>query len=161
VFNGKPTRAALHRRARVGLGFVTEEVCVHGSHHGRELKIGRGPRLLLADELSLGLAPLVVDRLLPAVRQAADAGLGVLLVEQHVRKVLGFADRGYVLRRGRVVLQGAAAELKALLQEIESTYLSAGGAPEAAEDIDEYRRIASAEPSLLFRTQIIFRKQGG
>jgi ABC-type branched-subunit amino acid transport system ATPase component len=97
--------------------------------------LGRAPRLLLADELSLGPALLVVDRMLRAVRQAADAGLGVLLVEQHVRKVLGFADR--VLRRGRVVLQGATAELKASLQEIESTYLSAGGPPEAAMDIDE------------------------
>ena len=85
--------------------------------------VSRRPRLLLADELSLGLAPLVVDRLLRAVRQAADAGLGVLLVEQHVRKVLGFADRGYVIRRGRVVIQGAAADLKARLHEIESTYL--------------------------------------
>jgi hypothetical protein len=47
----------------------------------------------------------------------------------------GFADHGYMLRRGHVALQGAA-ELKALLQEIESTYLSAGGPPEAAEDID-------------------------
>jgi ABC-type branched-subunit amino acid transport system ATPase component len=50
---------------------------------------------------------------------------------------MGFADRGYTLRRGHVVLQGAAAELKALLQEIESTYPSAGGPPEAAEDIDD------------------------
>ncbi|MGC1416435.1 MAG: hypothetical protein WA817_14205 [Candidatus Acidiferrum sp.] len=71
------------------------------------------------------------------VRRASDAGLGVLLVKQHVRKVRGFADCGYELRRGRVVLQGAAAAPKALLQEIESIYLSAGGPPEAAEDIDE------------------------
>jgi branched-chain amino acid transport system ATP-binding protein len=91
----------------------------------------------------------VVDRLLRAVRQAADAGLGVLLVEQHVRKVLGFADRGYVLRRGRVVLQGAAAELKALLQEIESTYLSAGGAPEAARtSTNSVGRAVAAFPKL-------------
>ena len=103
--------------------------------------LGRGPRLLLAGELSLGLAPLVVDRLLRAVR-----------------KVLRFADRGYVLRRGRVVLQGAAAELKALLQDIESTYLSAGGPPEAAEDIDEWRRPSRR---CFSETQIIFRKQGG
>jgi ABC-type branched-subunit amino acid transport system ATPase component len=99
--------------------------------------LGGRPRLLLADELPLGLAPLVVDRLLQAVRRASDAGLGVLLVKQHVRKVRGFADCGYELRRGRVVLQGAAAELKALLQEIESIYLSAGGPPEAADYTDE------------------------
>jgi ABC-type branched-subunit amino acid transport system ATPase component len=68
--------------------------------------LGGRPRLLLADELSLGLAPLVVDRLLQAVRRASDAGLGVLLVKQHVRKVRGFADCGYEPRRGRVVLRG-------------------------------------------------------
>jgi branched-chain amino acid transport system ATP-binding protein len=78
----------------------------------------------------------VVDRLLRAVRRDADAGLGVLLVEQHVREVLGFADRGYVLRRGRGAA-GRRRRAQALLQEIESTYLSAGGPPEAAEDIDE------------------------
>jgi len=79
----------------------------------------------------------VVDRLLQAVRQASDAGLGVLLVKQHVRKVRGFAGCGHEPRRGRVVLQGAAAEPRALLEEIESIYLSAGGPPEAAEDIDQ------------------------
>ncbi len=99
--------------------------------------ISRRPRLLLADELSLGLAPLVVDRLLTAVRQAADAGLGVLLVEQHVRKVLGYADRGYVIRRGRVAIEGTAAELMDQLEDIESTYLAAGGPADAGEDVDE------------------------
>jgi branched-chain amino acid transport system ATP-binding protein len=54
-----------------------------------------------------------------------------------VRKVLGFADRGYVIRRGRVVIQGAATDLKARLHEIESTYLSAGGPAEGDEDVDE------------------------
>ncbi|MFE9650415.1 hypothetical protein ACFYO0_41255 [Streptomyces sp. NPDC006365] len=61
--------------------------------------LGRSPRLLLADELSLGLALLAVERLLRAVREAADRGLGALLVEQHVRRVLDIADRVYVLRR--------------------------------------------------------------
>ena len=54
-----------------------------------------------------------------------------------MRKVLGFADRGYVIRRGRVVIQGAAADLKARLHEIESTYLSAGGPAEEAGDLGE------------------------
>jgi len=106
--------------------------------------LSRRPKLLLADELSLGLAPLVVDRLLQAVRQAADSGLGVLLVEQHVRKVLRFADRGYVIRRGRIVLQGTSAELSGQLAEIESTYLAPGGPGEPGEDIDEQVGAASA-----------------
>ncbi|MFG2029137.1 ABC transporter ATP-binding protein [Streptomyces sp. NPDC048825] len=84
----------------------------------------REPRLLLADELSLGLAPLVVERLLRAVREAADRGLGALLVEQHVRKVLDIADRVYVLRRGRVVMTGTPQELRGNLDAIESSYLA-------------------------------------
>ncbi|WP_069767221.1 ABC transporter ATP-binding protein [Streptomyces sp. LUP30] len=84
----------------------------------------RTPKLLLADELSLGLAPLVVDRLLRAVREAADRGLGALLVEQHVRKVLDVADRVYVLHRGRVTMTGTPAELRGDLDAIESSYLA-------------------------------------
>ncbi|MDX2541435.1 ABC transporter ATP-binding protein [Streptomyces sp. WI04-05B] len=86
--------------------------------------LGRAPKLLLADELSLGLAPLVVDRLLRAVREAADRGLGALLVEQHVRKVLDIADRVYVLHRGRVTMTGTPGELRGELAAIESSYLA-------------------------------------
>lgn len=82
------------------------------------------PRLLLADEMSLGLAPLIVQRLLKAVRDAADSGIGVLIVEQQVRNVLTVADRAYVLRRGVVELEGAAADLRGRLGEIEATYLT-------------------------------------
>src|SRR6476646_5180583 len=70
--------------------------------------LGRDPKVLLADELSLGLAPLIVANLLQAVRDAAtERGVGVLLVEQHVRQALQIADRVYVMERGRVVLSGA------------------------------------------------------
>jgi ABC-type branched-subunit amino acid transport system ATPase component len=86
--------------------------------------LARGPSLLLADELSLGLAPLVVRRLLGAVRRAADQGVGVLLVEQHVSKVLQIADRVCVLRRGRVAMSGTPAELRGRLGEIEASYLA-------------------------------------
>jgi branched-chain amino acid transport system ATP-binding protein len=81
-------------------------------------------RLLLADELSLGLAPIVVGRLLRTVRAAADRGMGVLLVEQQIRNALAVADRAYVLRRGRVVLAGPAAELRGRIDEIEASYLA-------------------------------------
>jgi branched-chain amino acid transport system ATP-binding protein len=82
------------------------------------------PKVLVVDELSLGLAPMVVRRLLDAVRTAADRdGVGVLLVEQHARQALALADRGYVLRRGRVELEGAASDLLHRINEIEATYL--------------------------------------
>ncbi len=90
--------------------------------------LGRNPKLLLADELSLGLAPLVVKRLLAAVRAAADErGVGVLLVEQHVRQALSIADRVYVLDRGSITLSGPVDEISGKLGEIETAYLSSLG----------------------------------
>jgi branched-chain amino acid transport system ATP-binding protein len=85
--------------------------------------LAREPRILLADELSLGLAPLVVDRLLAAVRESADRGVAVLLVEQHVSKVLTVADRVYLLRRGQVELSCTAAEAGRRIAEIAQSYL--------------------------------------
>jgi branched-chain amino acid transport system ATP-binding protein len=92
--------------------------------------LGRDPEVLLADELSLGLAPLVVRRLLDAVRAAADdRGVGVLLVEQHVRQAMDVADRVYVLERGRVALTGPVAEVRDQVAAIEASYLSASTSP--------------------------------
>lgn len=84
----------------------------------------RDPRLLLADELSLGLAPQLVERLLETIRKAADQGVGVLLVEQHIGKALAIADRVYVMRRGVIEIEGTGREMRSRIREIEATYLS-------------------------------------
>jgi branched-chain amino acid transport system ATP-binding protein len=164
-FKGAPTMAPLHKRAKDGLRFITEERSVFmelttadnlrlggqdidrclelfpklgsllkrkaGLLSGGEQQmltlaraLGARPDVLLVDELSLGLAPLVFERLLAAVREAADRGTAVVLVEQHIRQALDVADRAYVLNRGRVALEGTGAELMGRIDEIESTYLA-------------------------------------
>ncbi|MGH7429203.1 MAG: ABC transporter ATP-binding protein [Candidatus Methylomirabilaceae bacterium] len=80
------------------------------------LAIGRAllmrPRLLMLDEPSLGLAPLVVREIFGVIRDIHAAGTAILLVEQNARMALELADRGYVLEGGRIVLEGAAARLR-------------------------------------------------
>src|SRR4051794_39720263 len=92
------------------------------------LAVGRAlvgaPRLLLVDEMSLGLAPVIVERLLPILRRVADdLGAGVLFVEQHVSLALEVADRAYVLSHGRLVLEGAAADLRGRRELLRASYL--------------------------------------
>ncbi|MET0771604.1 MAG: ABC transporter ATP-binding protein [Candidatus Limnocylindrales bacterium] len=91
-----------------------------GSLSGGEqqmLAIGRAlmaqPRLLLLDEPSLGLAPIVVDGLFEVIRVINASGVGILLVEQNVRRALEVSTRGYLLAEGRIVLAGTSDELLA------------------------------------------------
>lgn len=86
--------------------------------------LARRPRLLLLDELSLGLAPVIVERLMPVVSAyARDSGCAVLLVEQHIHIALSVADRGYVLSHGELVIHEPADVLRADHQLILSGYL--------------------------------------
>jgi sulfate-transporting ATPase len=73
--------------------------------------LARNPRVLLVDELSLGLAPKITSRLMEVLREAADTGIGVILVEQHVPLALGIADQVCVIAGGRMTLAGAVGEV--------------------------------------------------
>jgi branched-chain amino acid transport system ATP-binding protein len=86
--------------------------------------LARSPKLLLLDELSLGLAPLLVERLLPVVRDyARESGCGVLLVEQHVRLATEIADRCYVLSHGDIVLHETGEKLLAEPELLVQSYV--------------------------------------
>lgn len=87
------------------------------------------PRLMLLDEPSLGLAPLVVEQIMRLLSELRDRGVTLLLVEQNVHRALELADRAYVLSVGRVVLSGNAAELAAT-GSIERAYLGFSTVPE-------------------------------
>ncbi|WP_333825275.1 ABC transporter ATP-binding protein [Pinisolibacter sp.] len=95
------------------------------------LAIGRGlmsgPRLLMLDEPSLGLSPLLVSEIFRLICSLRDRGLSILLAEQNARSALAVADRGYVLENGRVALSGSAADLLGS-SEIAERYLGAGAA---------------------------------
>jgi branched-chain amino acid transport system ATP-binding protein len=80
------------------------------------------PRLLLLDEPSLGLAPMLVNRIFAVISRLKETGVTILLVEQNARKALEIADRAYVMETGRVILEGTARDLTAN-PEIEKAYL--------------------------------------
>jgi branched-chain amino acid transport system ATP-binding protein len=92
------------------------------------LAVGRAlvtrPGLLLVDEMSLGLAPVIVERLLPILRRVAtEYGTSVLFVEQHVALALEISDRAYILTHGRISLEGSAAELAKRQELLAASYL--------------------------------------
>ena len=93
------------------------------------LAVGRAlmasPRLLMLDEPSLGLAPLIVRDILTIVRTLRDDGVSILLVEQNARAALESSDHGYVLETGEIALSGASAEL-ASDPRVQATYLGGG-----------------------------------
>lgn len=107
------------------------------------LAIARGlmskPKLLLLDEPSLGVAPLLVAEIFRLISRLRTQGLTILLAEQNARQALAIADRGYVFENGAVTLSGSAQELLAS-SEIAERYLGVGAATEVAED--ETTRIA-------------------
>jgi branched-chain amino acid transport system ATP-binding protein len=80
------------------------------------LALGRGlmsnPKLMLLDEMSLGLAPIVINNVYKALRKIREKGITILLVEQNVKRSLDEADRAYILEAGRVVLSGDVADLR-------------------------------------------------
>ena len=96
--------------------------------------LARRPQLLLVDELSLGLAPVIVERLLPIVREyAKETGASVLLVEQHVELALDVADRGVAVSHGEIVLERDAAELRHNRELLVSSYMGEATDPIEAE----------------------------
>ena len=78
---------------------------------------------MIIDELSLGLAPVVVNRLIPTIRSVAESGIGVLLIEQFATLALGLANRAYVMEGGRIRFSGMAKELRENPELLQSAYL--------------------------------------
>jgi branched-chain amino acid transport system ATP-binding protein len=89
------------------------------------------PKVMLIDELSLGLAPVIIKRLIPTIRTVAESGVGVLLIEQFATVALGLANRVHVMDRGSIELSASATELKENPDLLHSSYLL-GGSLEAA-----------------------------
>ena len=115
-------RKCLHRKAGLLSGGEQQMLAI-----GRAL-VSR-PRLLLVDEMSLGLAPVIVERLLPVLRRAADEmGASVLFVEQHIALALEVSDRAYVLNHGRIVLEGTAGDLRERREILAASYLGEAAA---------------------------------
>lgn len=125
----------LHRRAGLLSGGQQKMLSL-------AIALSRSPGVLLADELSLGLAPQVVTRLLRALREAADAGAAVIVVEQHARRALEIADSVAVLAGGRIELIGPLGEVKSQVEEIVATGYLRGSA--SSVDESEPRRATDA-----------------
>ena len=90
------------------------------------LAIGRGlmscPRILMLDEPSLGIAPVIVDSLFITIQELKKQGLTIIINEQNVGRALSVADRGFVVQSGRIVLEGTSRELQES-EEVKKAYL--------------------------------------
>ena len=95
------------------------------------------PKFILVDELSLGLAPVVVKRLAPVLSEVADAGTGVLLIEQFAHIALAVSRTAYLIEGGRIRYEGTAAELKEHPELLHSAYLARDAEADAA-IVDEF-----------------------
>ena len=84
------------------------------------------PKVVLVDELSLGLAPVIVKRLVPTLAAVAESGVGVLLIEQFAHVALGLAEKAYVIEGGRIHYEGTAQRLKDEPDILRSAYLLRG-----------------------------------
>jgi branched-chain amino acid transport system ATP-binding protein len=84
------------------------------------------PKYILIDELSLGLAPVIVNRLIPTIREIAESGIGVLLIEQFVTVALGLANRAHIMEGGRIQFSGLAKELREKPELLHTAYLLRG-----------------------------------
>jgi branched-chain amino acid transport system ATP-binding protein len=90
------------------------------------------PQYMLIDELSLGLAPVVVSRLIPVIRTIAESGTGVLLIEQFATVALGLANQAHIMEGGRIRFSGPASELRANPELLQSAYLLRGSPDQPA-----------------------------
>jgi branched-chain amino acid transport system ATP-binding protein len=147
---GVATYALAKAQAKAGRGWALEmfpELARRLSARARTLSGGEQqmlvlaqalvsrPRYVLIDELSLGLAPVIVSRLIPRIRSVAEAGVGVLLIEQFATVALGLANHAYVMEGGQLRFSGLAGELRDRPELLSSAYLlrgSTGGADPAA-----------------------------
>ena len=95
------------------------------------------PKVMLVDELSLGLAPLVVKRLVPTLESVAESGVGVLLIEQFAHLALSLANTAYVLEGGRIRYEGTAKELESRPEVLRSAYLEGERAIERIDGVTD------------------------
>ena len=135
IYDAIPRLAALRGRVTGYLSGGEQQMLVVGR------ALMSRPRLMLIDEPSLGLAPLMIEEVYELLARFRAGGMSLLIVEQNATSVLAIADYGYVLENGRVVLEGTAAELKRN-EDVREFYLGvdASGKRKSFKEVKHYRR---------------------